>query len=203
MKKILRNFRGMRALVLQGDVTGRDKLLQTLRKLGLDAEAVAPETASRELIDSADLIFVDADEGIDPIFDDASLPDVPIIAIIGNEAPSRLSRVVKVRAASHIQKPVRSSGVFTAVLLGINEFAQRQRMAQEADVLRRRLAGRRVVVKAVIALMRRWGIDETVAYERLRSVAMRERISVEDVAARVLETPNDDPTTERRVGSRE
>jgi len=203
MRKVLRNFRGLRALVLQGDVTGRDKLLQTLEKLGLNAEAVAHDDATPDLIDSADLIFVDADEGIDPIFGEDSLPSVPIIAIIGNEAPSRLSRIVKVRAVSHIQKPVRSSGVFTAVLLGINEFAQRQRLEQQADVLRRRLSGRRVVVKAVIALMRRWGIDEDVAYQKLRSDAMRERIPVEEVAARVLGAPQNDPTTKNRAGSRE
>lgn len=203
MKKVLRNFRGLRALVLQGDVTGRDLLMRTLHKLGLEAEAMAPEAASRDTIAAADLIFVDADEGIDPILGEENLPERPIIAIIGNEAPSRLSRVVRARAASHIQKPVRSSGVFTAVLLGINEHAERQRMTQEAAALRRRLSGRRTVVKAVLALMRRWGIDEDAAYQKLRSDAMRDRISVEDVAARVLAPPENDPSTRRRSGSRD
>lgn len=203
MRKVLRNFRGLRALVLQGDVSGRDTLVQTLRKLGLEAQAMASEEASAETFKVADLIFVDADEGSEPIFADDEVPDVPIIAIIGSEAPSRLSRVVKARAASHIQKPVRSSGVFTAVLLGINEHAQRQRMAQEATALRRRLAGRRTVVKAVLALMRRWGVDEDAAYQELRSDAMRERIPVEEAAARVLAAPPDDPPTRRCAGSRD
>ena len=201
MKKVLRHFRGLRAVVLQGDVTGRETLLQTLKKLGLEAEAMAPEAASAAAIATADVIFFDADEGLDPIFGDSALPDVPIIAIIGSEAPSRLTRVVKVRATSHILKPVRSSGIFTALLLGINEHAERKRLSEETAAIRGRLAGRRIVLKAVIALMRRWGIDEDAAYKKLRSDAMHERIPVEEAAACVLAASPDYPPNRRRAGS--
>ncbi len=203
MRKILRNFRGLKALVLQGDVTGRDTLLQTLQKLGLEAEAMPHDAANAEKIADADVIFVDADEGVDPLFAEGAVPNVPVIALIGSEAPSRLSRVVRVRAASHIQKPVRSAGVFTAILLGINEHAQRARMRQETTALRKRLAGRRVVVKAVLALMRRWGIDEDIAYQKLRSDAMRDRIPVEEAAARVLAGPPDLSPNQCQAGSRD
>lgn len=203
MSKVQRNFRGLRAVVLQADVSGRNTLLVTLHKLGLQAEAIEPSQASQETVCHADLIFVDADEGIEPILEGFDLPDVPVIAMIGNEAPSRLTRVVRVRAASHIQKPVRSSGIFTAVLLGMNEHARRKQTDKEMAVIRRRLAGRRIVVKAVLALMRRWGIDEDAAYEILRTDAMRDRIPVEDAASLVLAGPSDDPPNQYRAGSRD
>ena len=56
----------------------------------------------------------------------------------------------------------------------------------ETAGLRRRLAGRRLVVKAVINLMTRWGIDDEDAYERLRQDAMDRRVPVEDVARDLL-----------------
>ncbi|MFK7882124.1 ANTAR domain-containing response regulator [Roseobacter sp.] len=203
MSKVLRNFRGLRAVVLQGDASGRNTLLLTLEKLGLEAETIEPSQVRREAIATADLIFVDADEGIEPILQGNELPDVPLIAIIGNEAPSRLTRVVRARAASHIQKPIRSSGIFTAVLLGFNEHNKRRQQEKQIAALRRRLSGRRVVVKAVLALMRRWGIDEDAAYQILRSDAMRDRIPVEDAASRLLAGPPDDPSAQYHAGSRE
>lgn len=183
---IQKNFRGCRALIVQSDVSGRDTLVRTLGKLGLLSTVRTPEELTAEDIAQADVVFVDADEGSEPIFGDGQTPDAPIIAIIGSEAPSRLSRVVRARAASHVQKPVRSSGVFTAILLAMNEHAHRQRLEQESAALRRRLAARRKVIKAVLSLMVRWGIDEDEAYQRLRSTAMHERIPVEEAAERVL-----------------
>jgi AmiR/NasT family two-component response regulator len=173
-------------------------LLDTLSKLGLEVHVCSESEVSSDLLASADIIFVDADEGSEPMFSSGRMPDAPIIAIVGSEAPSRLTRVVQVRAASHIQKPVRSSGVFTAVLLGVNEHAKRLRLAKDEAVLKRRLAGRRVVVKAVLALMRRWGIDEDAAYRQLRSDAMEARTPVEDAAAAVLKSHGDEPSEQRR-----
>lgn len=198
---IQKNFRGCRALILQSDVSGRDTLLRTLGKLGLLTTVRTLDELTSDDIDTADVIFVDVDEGSEPIFDGSQKPDVPIIAIIGSEAPSRLSRVVRARAASHVQKPVRTSGVFTAILLAMNEHTQRQRLEHDFATLRRRLAARRRVVKAVLSLMVRWGIDEDEAYQRLRSVAMRERITVEDAADRVLGQHKDDPEPKKSARS--
>jgi AmiR/NasT family two-component response regulator len=50
--------------------------------------------------------------------------------------------------------------------------------------LRQRLAGRRVVMKAVLRHMELWGTDEDAAYEALRRRAMELRLPIE-VAARI------------------
>lgn len=185
-RSVLKDTRGLKALILQSPAPSQDKLLGTLRKLGIAAQVLPFDRVEAGMLASVDLIFVDADEGIEPIFTENDTPDVPLIALIGSEAPSRLSRVVRARAASHIQKPIRTSGVFSAILLAINEHAQRKRIAQENENLRKRLAGRRVVVKAVLALMNRWGIDDDEAYKMLRTTAMEKRVPVEEAAERLL-----------------
>ncbi|MGY9048626.1 hypothetical protein P775_00795 [Puniceibacterium antarcticum] len=185
-RSILKNFRGLRALVIMAPDAGRDTLERTLGKLGLEviiAESPALPTDSTDIFD---VVLFDADDGADTCMDAHVMRERPLIAIIGSEAPSRLARVIRHRAASHILKPVRSAGIFTALLLAVNEHAARMRHEQEMLALRRRLAGRRVVMKAVLQLMTLCGLSEEDAYEWLRREAMERRIPMEDMARHAL-----------------
>jgi hypothetical protein len=87
---------------------------------GGDADAVTD--AADVVAGLQDVAFFDADQ-------DFTVPDadIPHIALIGMEAPSRLARVVRHRASSVLMKPVRATGVFTALFLAFNEHALRQR----------------------------------------------------------------------------
>jgi AmiR/NasT family two-component response regulator len=183
---IIKNFRGMRALILHPDDANRAKLLAVLENLGLAVEAKEPSSGTPLGANGIDLVLFDADEGMDNVFDGMAPPAVPLIAIIGHEAPGRLARVVRQRSASHILKPIRSSGVFTAVFVAMNAFEHRLRMQREIEALRQRLAGRRVVTKAVLHLMGLCHIDEDEAYEWLRAEAMKRRVPIEDMARESL-----------------
>ena len=166
------NFRGARAHVLFGDEAGPGVLVRTLERLGLQIVAV-PE--------QADILFFDADE-------EFSLPalDIPTVALIGIEAPSRLGRVVRQRASAYLMKPIRPTGIFSAVFVAFNEHAARQRDALEREQLMRRVQGRRVVLKAILHLMAKDGITDDDAYRELRHASMRRRISIEEFAAELV-----------------
>jgi AmiR/NasT family two-component response regulator len=185
-RSIQKNFRGFRALVIMAPDSGCQTLEQTLRKLGLEV------TVARTLPDNGgasvpfDVIFFDADDWADAALDESAVADRPLIALIGSEAPSRLARVIQNRAASHILKPVRSSGIFTALLLAVNEHAERMRQKEQVQTLNRRLAGRRIVTKAVMRLITGCGLSEEDAYEWLRREAMQRRIPMEDMARHAI-----------------
>ena len=193
---VIKNFRGLRARVIHAEDDNRARLAATLDKLGLEVTAVVP---GAPVDGDCDLVLFDADEGAGHAFGADAPPDLPCIALIGSEAPSRLARVVNQRAVSHILKPVRSAGVYTAVFLAVNEFRQRQRLQREAEVLRQRLAGRRVVTRAVVRLMRLCGIEEDAAYGWLRDEAMRRRIPIEDMARESLALDKQAHETLRQV----
>lgn len=181
------NFRGMRALVIHGEDNNRQVLADVLGKLGLDPVLIDPHDGDlpRALL-ACDVILLDADENIDPLAPPGSLPDVPRIALIGTETPSQLARIVRLGCISHVLKPVRNSGVFTALLLAVNAHEQRQKIQREVAGLRQRLAGRRDVTAAVLHLMVSDRIDQDAAYERLRIEAMNRRMPVEDLAREYL-----------------
>ena len=187
-RPIIQNFRGARALVLLAPGDDRDRLVATLRRLGLlagvvdpgDADALA--TAGRE---GFDVLIADTDLGTGALVPPGLAVDAPIIAVIGVEAPSRLGRVVAERAASHIVKPVRSSGVFPALFIAFNEFAQRRREQEHLQRLEARLRQRRAVVKAVLATSASRGVDDDEAFRLLRRESMRRRITIEALSEEI------------------
>jgi len=181
------NFRGLRALVVHSDDNNRQVLADVLGKLGLDPLLIDPQDPdlSRALL-ACDVILLDADVNIERLARSDALPDVPCIALIGTETPSQLARIVRQGCISHILKPVRNSGVFTALLLAVNSHEQRLKVQREVTGLRQRLAGRRDVTAAVLDLMIADHIDQDTAYDRLRVEAMNRRMPVEDLAREYL-----------------
>ncbi|MCZ7675430.1 MAG: ANTAR domain-containing protein [Roseovarius sp.] len=179
---ITTNFRGIRALVMHGDDVNRDTLVNVLGRLGLDVTVLAPDALPADSLPHCDVLLFDADENVLVPCPSSQGTDIPTIALIGHETPSRLARVLGRRCDSHILKPIRSMGVFTALILAVNGHRQRLRSERELDALRQRLSGRREVMKAVLRLMSLFGIDEDTAYERLRQEAMDRRVPIEDAA---------------------
>lgn len=183
---ILTNFRGLRALVVHRSDSNRTVLVDILGRLGLEVTTLDPGSLPSDANPDVDLVLFDADEDSFEPGRLSDLSEVPSIALIGNEAPSRLARVFRYQCDSHIQKPIRTSGVFTAVLLAVNGHQRRLRGAQQLDTMRQRLSGRRTVMKAVLHMMSEHGIDEDAAYEQLRLGAMQRRIPIEEMARESL-----------------
>lgn len=182
---VVRNFRGARALVCHADDASRATLAENLLRLGLEVTLFDPAAgAGKPALEEHDVVFFDADEGPDGAATDA--PDVPLIALIGVEAPSRLARVVKRRAAAYIIKPVRSSGIYTALVVAFSEHARRKAEAEERAALGRRIASRRHMIKAILTIMDRDGLDDEAAFQSLRREAMHRRIPIEDVARQIV-----------------
>jgi AmiR/NasT family two-component response regulator len=185
--RLLQNFRGGRALVVAGR-SGREVTLETtLAKLGVATEY--PElVGGRAQIDinalqpERDILFVDGDlEGAVAIeINPASrLPPVPVIGLVGVEAPSRLKALVNLGATSFLRKPVHGGAVYTSLFMGVNQFLLRSDMYGRLQNLEERRRGRRAVVRAIILLMQENGLDEDGAYSQLRRESMRARQNLE------------------------
>lgn len=199
MTRITTNFRGLRALALHAEGETRDTLASILERLGLVALTRNPTIDCADL-PNCDLVLFDADEEIDANLLDDLGERHPMIALIGNEAPSRLVRVVRFGCNSHVLKPIRNTGVYSAILLAINGHARQRQTERDLAAFRQRLAGRRTVMKAVLKQMRLCGIDEDAAYEMLRRRAMERRVSIEVAARLALDVPGnqDFPSQHRR-----
>jgi two-component system, response regulator / RNA-binding antiterminator len=174
------NFRGARAWVALPEDQNREVLVRTLERLGLQVTVRDPD-ATDFVAGSQDVVFVDADQDFIVLGS-----DIPHVALIGMEAPSRLGRVVRHRAASVLMKPVRATGVYTALFLAFNEHAIRQRELLDRENLSRRAEGRRVVVKAILKIMKENDLSDDEAYREMRVASMARRISIEEFAAQIV-----------------
>jgi AmiR/NasT family two-component response regulator len=184
--RLLQNFKGGRAIIVAKCSTREVALETTLSKLGVSSEY--PDiVGGRVQIDVArlqverDILFIDGDleSAVVIEVDPASrLPPVPVIGLVGVEAPSRLKALVNLGATSFLRKPVHGGAVYTSLFMGINQFLLRSEMYRRLHDLEERRRGRRALVRAIICLMKS-GLDEDAAYSWLRRESMRARQNLE------------------------
>ena len=185
--RLLQNFKGGRALIVARRGGWESTLETTLAKLGVATEYPdivdgRAKIALASLQPDRDILFVDGDlEGAVAIeVNPAShLPPVPVIGLVGVEAPSRLKALVNLGATAFLRKPVHGGAVYASLFMGINQFLLRAEMYERLQGLEERRRGRRAVIRAVILLMQQDRLDEDGAYALLRRESMRARQNIE------------------------
>jgi two-component system, response regulator / RNA-binding antiterminator len=136
---------------------------------------------------AADFVFFDADMGHDGMFPwDPGQPPMPMIALIGSEAPGRIEWSLKAGAHAQLLKPVGDNGAYSALLIARDAF-DAQKGAVGRDRRPAAAAGRTADRGAgAVTLLAARGKSEAEAYAQLRQMAMAWRISFEDAAARIV-----------------
>ncbi|UJW87479.1 ANTAR domain-containing response regulator [Devosia sp. SL43] len=181
------NFDGRRALIVHRPHVLVDAIARQLAQLGIRHEVIWPDLPAGFVADASDLLFYDADMGHDGQFPwEAGHIPMPAVALIGSEAPGRLAWAIRMGADAHLLKPVGSGGVFSALVIATEAFARRSSLHQELDGLRSRLDRRQVVAEATACLMLQDNLSAGAAYAILRRDAMLSRLSIEDMAERIV-----------------
>jgi len=193
------NFRGWKAVILHRPHPDADRLLRQLERLGVEATLVWPRLEPEHK--SADVILFDADMGHEEQFPwpQSDVP-MPMVAIIGSEAPGRVDWAIQRGAGGHLSKPIGSTGAFGAMVVAVRSFQTHREYAGKIADLESRLARRPNVVEAVLFLMDLHACGSEEAYGHLRSLAMTGRVSIEE-AADALIAQAADRTPERKQGS--
>jgi two-component system, response regulator / RNA-binding antiterminator len=182
------NFDGRRALILHRPHVLIDALVRQLSHLGMSQQVHWPDLPADLEPKASDLLFYDADMGHDEQFpwQPGHIP-MPSIALIGSEAPGRLAWAIRMGADAHLLKPVGSGGVFSALVIATEAYARRQALHNELEGLRSRLERRQLVAEATACLMLKDKLSAEAAYGSLRREAMLCRLSIEDMAERIVE----------------
>lgn len=183
------NFSNSRAVLFHRPDHNRDVLEETLDRLGLQVDVVDPadeDMAASDIVCRADVLFFDADLADIPCLPWAGTPEIPVIAVMGLEAPGRLHRALETGASAMVHKPLRSSGIYSALFFAYNKHRQWCDMMERIRSLEVRHGARRFVQKAVLQLMAQNRCDDEEAFRLLRMQSMRERMTVEEFAVRML-----------------
>ena len=175
---------GARAVILHRPHPTVQALTRQLAAIGLEVAEHWPDLGPGVL--GADYVFYDADMGHEGQFPWApGAAPMPMIALIGSEAPGRIEWALTQGADAQLLKPVGDNGVFSALLIARQAFEARRALAAEIADLRARLAERQTVVRAVTLLAAR-GLTEDAAFAQLRQLAMAGRETIEAAAQRIV-----------------
>jgi AmiR/NasT family two-component response regulator len=180
------SVRGRRALMVMRDEREIPIVRRQLSRLGMTISEHDPAEPPPP-IQPSDVILLDADS-IPIKSDHATLwkGSVPIIALIGTETPSRLKWLLDLRPASFLVKPLRSAGLYTALVIAFDSAQRRAEQAAHIEKLEDRIRSRRVVFAAILQVMRGHDMSETEAFALIRQTAMRHRTTIEDLSAEIL-----------------
>jgi AmiR/NasT family two-component response regulator len=180
------SVRGRRALIVMRDEREISIVRRQLGRLGMtisEQDPAEPPPPNQ----TVDVILMDADS-IPIKSDHATLwkGNVPIIALIGTETPSRLKWLLDLRPASFLIKPLRSAGLYTALVVAFDSAQRRIDEAAHIEKLEDRIRSRRVVLAAVLQIMRGHDMSETDAFALIRQTAMRHRTTIEVLSAEII-----------------
>lgn len=179
------NLVGRRALVLHRPDEAIARLDRQLRLIGLDVEQRWAPMGPGE---TPDVVLVDADQGWSGLlpWEPGARAAMPVVALLGSEAPGRIAWAIDQGAGAIIAKPVTAAAVYPALVLALHAFDERRAADRKIEALAERLRLRAVVTKAVEAIALAQQVDEEAAYRLLRDFAMRRRMTLEQAAAAVL-----------------
>ena len=179
------SVRGRRALMVMRDEREISIVRRQLNRLGMTISEHDPAEAPPD--EPVDVIVMDADTI--PIKSDlATLWKVgaPIIALIGTETPSRLKWLLDLQPASFLIKPLRSAGLYTALVVAYDSAQRKIDEAAYIERLEDRIRSRRVVFAAVLQVMRGHDLSEAAAFTLIRQTAMRHRTTIEQLSAEII-----------------
>ena len=190
------SVRGRRALMVMRDEREITIVRRQFSRLGMSisehdpAEPPSPNQTVDVILIDADAIPIKSEQAT------AWKGNVPIIALIGTETPSRLKWLLDLRPASFLVKPLRSAGLYTALVVAFDSAQRRGDEAAHLEKLEDRIRSRRVVFAAVLQIMRGHDMSETDPFSLIRQTAMRHRTTIEVLSAEIIATggmPNRTP----------
>jgi AmiR/NasT family two-component response regulator len=116
----------------------------------------------------------------------AALKEIPAIVVTSESSILAIEKALEDHVMAYLLEPVRAVEIRPTIQLVMQRFAEFKELKQEVADIRQQMAARRVVDRAKGVLMRRNNIDEKMAYDQLRRLAMDKRVKVIEIAQQIL-----------------
>jgi response regulator NasT len=111
---------------------------------------------------------------------------VPIILVSAYHDRDLIDRAGNENIMAYLVKPVKQSDLEPAIALAVRRFQQFEAVRKEAADLRQALEDRKLVERAKGILMKRAGLDEQAAFQRLQRLASDRNQKMAEIARTIL-----------------
>jgi response regulator NasT len=162
----------------------------------LGHQVVAQASDGRQAVDMAgkqavDLAVLDIRmpelDGIDAAKAINGIRPTPVIMVTAYCQDDLIERAADAGVYAYLAKPVRPDELRSAIAVALKRFAERSEMADEIGRLKLTLQERKIIERAKGVIMRRLGLTEEGAYQRLRRESQNTRKSMAKIAQAVIE----------------
>ena len=183
----------LRIAVADDEPDMRDYFCKVLPRLGHTVVAVA--ATGDELIAHCrahrpDLVITDIKmphlDGIDAATKIYEERPIPVILVSAYSDPQLIERAEADHIMAYLVKPIKQADLEPAIGLAMRRFEQFEALRQEASGVRQALEDRKVIERAKGILTKESGLSEPEAFRRLQRSAMHDRITMVEMARRIL-----------------
>jgi response regulator NasT len=183
----------LRIVVADDEPDVRDYYRKILPRLGHTVVAAA-ETGT-ELVAQCraykpDLVITDIKmpdmDGIDAATKLYEEMAVPVILVSAYSDAKLIERAEGDHIMAYLVKPIKQTDLEPAIGLAMRRFEQFEALRREAADMRQALEDRKIIERAKGILMKETGLSESDAFRRLQRTSMEMRITMVELARRVL-----------------
>jgi two-component system, response regulator PdtaR len=207
VRRLIEDLRGARVLVIHPRDAESEALIDQLRRIGCNVKGVWPPPLT--IPHDIDTVFQLVETSEDTVFPPSSNDNpLTLIAIVDYENPTILKRLLDSNAHGVVNKPIRSFGILSSLVLARSLRGYTRRLESKVQKLEETLKARRDVDKAVKILVGLKKVSEFEAYELIRQQATQRRLAMADIAVSIINAQETlggfgvlDPPPPSRAGS--
>ena len=185
--------RSLRVAVADDEPRMREFYKEMLPLLGHEVVCVAK--SGTELVAQCqtvrpDLIITDIKmpdlDGIEAAQQLCKQGPVPVILVTAHDDPELLDRAGDTHILGYLVKPVKRQDLQPAITIAVRRFEEFQALSKETSDLRQALKDRKTIERAKGILMKRTGLDEATAFQRLQKMARDNNRKLVQIAEMVV-----------------
>jgi len=185
VRRLIDDLRGARVLVIHPRDTEGEALIDQLKRIGCNVRGVWPPPAT--IPHDVDTVFQLIESSEDTIFPACSNDQsLTLVAIVDYENPTILKRLLDSNAHGVVNKPIRSFGILSSLVLARSLRGYTRRLEGKVQKLEETLKARRDVDKAVKILVGLKKVNEFEAYELIRQQATTKRLTMAEIAVSII-----------------
>jgi response regulator NasT len=133
-------------------------------------------------------IRLDGADGIDLALQMARERRCPIIVLSAFGDKTLFERAASAGVFGYLIKPVSAESLQAQIEVAVRRFDEHERLIRENEQLSQTLETRKLVERAKGVFMRRLKLDEPEAHRRLQQESQKRRISLADLAKKIIES---------------
>jgi len=189
------NPKRLRVMIVEDDTLVGLGLKAQLEKLGHEVvgqASSASDAGSMFASTKPDIVLLDirldGADGIDLAGQLLKERRCPMVVISAFSDRALVDRAAAAGVFGYLIKPVAAEGLAAQIEIAVSRFEEQERLVRQNEQLTQTLETRKLVEKAKGIFMKRLNLEEAEAHKRLQQESQKRRLSMPDLARRIIES---------------